>query len=149
MDKLSIGEVSERTGVAISAVRYSEREGLLCAERSNGGQRLYQRDVLRRLSFIRIAQQVGLSLEEIRTALAALPNDRTPSKKDWARLSESWRPRLDEQIESLTRLRDNLTSCIGCGCLSLRSCALYNPGDAAATLGTGARYILSDDRPAS
>ena len=147
MDQLSIGQVSERTGVAISALRYYEKEGLLRADRTGGGQRRYPREVIRRISFVRIAQQVGLSLEEIRDALTALPNDRTPTKADWARLSSAWRSRLDDQIASLVRLRDDLTSCIGCGCLSLKACSLYNPGDLAASLGTGPRYLISDDRP--
>jgi len=147
MVMLSIGEVSERTGVSVSALRYYEREGLLISERTAGDHRTYARDVLRRVSFVRIAQKVGLSLDEIRDALTALPNDRTPTKKDWARLSAAWRPRLDEQISALRRLRDDLTSCIGCGCLSLRACALYNPDDAAASLGAGPRYLYSDERP--
>jgi MerR family redox-sensitive transcriptional activator SoxR len=147
METLSIGEVAERTGVSVSALRFYEREKLVSARRSDGGQRLYARDVLRRVSFVRIAQQVGLSLEEIRTSLATLPDDRTPTKSDWARLSAAWRPRLNDQIAALTRLRDNLTSCIGCGCLSLKACALYNPGDAAASFGSGPRYLISDDRP--
>lgn len=147
MDQLSIGQVSERTGVAISALRFYEREGLLRADRTEGGQRRYRREVIRRVSFVRIAQQVGLSLEEIRGALEALPDDRTPTKTDWARLSRAWRSRLDDHIASLTRLRDDLTSCIGCGCLSLKACSLYNPGDLAASLGTGPRYLMSNDRP--
>jgi MerR family redox-sensitive transcriptional activator SoxR len=147
MEQLSIGQVSERTGVAVSALRYYEREGLLRADRTEGGQRRFPREVIRRVSFVRIAQQVGLSLEEIRTALEALPSDRTPTKGDWARLSSAWRSRLDEQIASLTRLRDDLTSCIGCGCLSLKACSLYNPGDLAASLGSGPRYLMSDERP--
>ncbi|HEY6625085.1 MAG TPA: redox-sensitive transcriptional activator SoxR [Acidimicrobiales bacterium] len=147
MDQLSIGQVSERTGVAISALRFYEKEGLLRADRTDGGQRRYRREVIRRVSFVRIAQQVGLSLEEIRGALEALPNDRTPTKADWARLSRAWRSRLDDHIASLTRLRDDLTSCIGCGCLSLKACSLYNPGDLAASLGTGPRYLMSNDRP--
>ena len=140
-DLLSIGEVAGRAGFAASAVRFYEREGLLTAVRSSGGQRRYQRSVLRRLAFIRAAQNVGLSLEEIRAALATLPAGRTPTKEDWARLSRSWRARLDEQIAGLTALRDGLTSCIGCGCLSLRRCALSNPGDAVAARGAGARYL--------
>jgi MerR family transcriptional regulator, redox-sensitive transcriptional activator SoxR len=149
MQTLSIGEVSARTGVSVSALRFYEREGLISARRSEGGQRAYARDVLRRVSFVRIAQQVGLTLEEIRVALATLPNDRTPTKSDWARLSAAWRPRLDDQIAALSRLRDNLTSCIGCGCLSLKACALYNPADAAASFGSGPRYLISDERPAA
>jgi MerR family transcriptional regulator, redox-sensitive transcriptional activator SoxR len=147
MDQLSIGQISDRTGVSISALRYYEREGLLRSDRSDGGQRRYPREVIRRISFVRIAQQVGLSLGEIRDALQQLPDDRTPTKADWARLSTAWRSRLDEQIAALVRLRDDLTSCIGCGCLSLRACSLYNPGDLASSLGTGARYLLSDERP--
>jgi MerR family transcriptional regulator, redox-sensitive transcriptional activator SoxR len=142
---LSIGAVSERTGVAHSALRFYEAEGLIHATRSAGGQRRYPRDVLRRVSFIRIAQQVGLRLDEIRTALSSLPDKRTPNKHDWERLSTSWRPRLDAQIAMLERLRDRLTGCIGCGCLSLQACRLLNPGDAAAERGPGPRYILDAD----
>jgi MerR family redox-sensitive transcriptional activator SoxR len=142
---LSIGEVAERTGVAVSAVRYYEREGLLPATRSDGGQRRFPREALRRVAFIRIAQRVGLSLDEIRDALDSLPASRTPTNADWARLSRSWRPRLDEQIALLTRLRDQLSSCIGCGCLSLKTCSLYNPDDGAGALGAGPRYLLGDD----
>ncbi|HZD65425.1 MAG TPA: redox-sensitive transcriptional activator SoxR [Acidimicrobiales bacterium] len=141
---LSIGEVAARTGVAHSALRFYEAEGLIRAERSPGGQRRYPRSLLRRLAFIRVAQRVGLSLEEIRGALDTLPASRTPTKADWARLSAAWRPRLDEQIAMLESLRDQLTSCIGCGCLSLRICKLYNPDDQAAALGTGPRYLLGD-----
>jgi MerR family transcriptional regulator, redox-sensitive transcriptional activator SoxR len=140
--ELSIGALSERTGVAHSALRFYEAEGLVHATRSPGGQRRYPRDVLRRVSFIRIAQQVGLTLDEIRTALSSLPDNRTPNKHDWERLSTSWRPRLDAQIAMLERLRDRLTGCIGCGCLSLQACRLLNPGDAAAERGPGPRYIL-------
>jgi len=144
---LAIGEVAERTGVAASALRYYESEGLISSVRSAGGQRRYRRDQIRRVAFVRVAQRVGLSLEEIREALALLPSGRTPTRADWARLSRTWRPLLDEQIAVLTRLRDQLDSCIGCGCLSLQRCALYNPADRAATLGPGPRYLLSDDRP--
>ena len=147
MARLTIGQVARRTGVSLSALRYYEHEGLVHAERSPGGQRAYPRDALRRISFIRIAQTVGLSLDEIRQAMASLPEGRTPSKADWARLSASWRPRRDDQIASLVRLRDDLDSCIGCGCLSLRACRIYNPDDAASSLGAGPRYLLSDDRP--
>ena len=147
MEWLPIGQVADRTGVAVSALRYYEQEGLIRSERSRGGQRRFPRDVLRRVAFVKIAQQVGLSLEAIRTALAGLPDDRTPTRADWTRLSASWRPLLDQRIATLERLRDDLDSCIGCGCLSLRACALYNPGDAAASLGEGARYLVSDERP--
>jgi len=141
---LSIGDVAERTGVSASALRYYEREGLIRSARSEGGQRRFHRDTLRTIAFVRIAQRVGLTLEEIREALATLPAERTPNRADWERLSRSWRPRLDDQIAVLERLRDELTSCIGCGCLSLRACALYNRGDAAAALGSGPRYLLGD-----
>jgi MerR family transcriptional regulator, redox-sensitive transcriptional activator SoxR len=149
MDQLSIGQVSERTGVSISALRYYEQEGLIASQRTTGGQRRFARDVIRRVSFVRITQQVGLNLEEIKNALGGLPNDRTPTKADWARLAASWRPLLDARVAILVRLRDNLDSCIGCGCLSLRVCTLYNPNDDASSLGDGARYLLSDERPTS
>jgi len=142
---LTIGALSQRTGVAPSALRFYEAQGLIHASRSDGGQRRYTRDTLRRVSFIRVAQQVGLRLDEIRDALASLPDNRTPNMRDWERLSSSWRPRIDAQIAMLERLRDRLHQCIGCGCLSLRVCKLANPGDAAATLGPGPRYILDDD----
>jgi MerR family transcriptional regulator, redox-sensitive transcriptional activator SoxR len=144
---LSIGEMAERTGVAPSALRFYEAEGLLSSTRTSGGQRRYPRSALRRVAFVRVAQRVGLSLDEIRDALATLPASRTPTKADWARLSASWRPRLDDQIAVLERLRDELTSCIGCGCLSLRECSLYNPSDRAGLNGPGPRYLLADERP--
>lgn len=143
--ELTIGGLSERTGVAHSALRFYEAEGLIHATRTAGGQRRYPRDILRRVSFIRVAQQVGLTLDEIRAALSSLPQNRTPTKKDWERLSASWRPRLDAQIAMLERLRDRLTGCIGCGCLSMQACRLLNPGDEAAQRGPGPRYILDDD----
>jgi MerR family redox-sensitive transcriptional activator SoxR len=142
---LLIGAVSERTGVAASALRFYESEGLIHASRSPGGQRQFHRDTIRRVSFIRVAQQVGLTLDEIREALASLPERRTPTHKDWARLSASWRPRLDEQIAVLERLRDRLDQCIGCGCLSLGVCRLANPGDAAGARGPGPRFVLDRD----
>jgi MerR family redox-sensitive transcriptional activator SoxR len=141
---LSIGDVAARSGVAPSAIRFYEAEGLVHSSRTDGGQRRYERDVLRRIAFIRVAQRVGLTLEEVRAALATLPDQRTPTTRDWARLSKAWRPRLDEQIAVLVALREDLASCIGCGCLSLHTCALYNPGDAAAALGAGPRYLLGD-----
>lgn len=141
---LAIGAVAARTGVATSALRFYEREGLVRSVRSPGGARRYPREVLRRVAFIRVAQRIGLTLEEVKEALASLPAGRTPNKADWERLSRSWRPRIDEQIAMLERLRDELSSCIGCGCLSLRACSLYNQGDAAAALGTGPRYLLGD-----
>jgi MerR family redox-sensitive transcriptional activator SoxR len=138
---LTIGEVAERAGVATSALRFYEKEGLVESTRSDGGQRRFHRDVLRRIAFVRAAQRVGLSLDEIRTALSALPHGRNPTAKDWERLSRSWRPMLDERIAQMERLRDRLDSCIGCGCLSLKACALSNPHDMAAEAGPGARYL--------
>jgi MerR family redox-sensitive transcriptional activator SoxR len=143
--ELTIGALSERTGVATSALRYYEAEGLIHASRSAGGQRRYHRDTLRRVSFVRVAQQVGLTLEEIREALASLPDSRTPTQKDWAKLSASWRPRLDAQIAMMERLRDRLDGCIGCGCLSLSFCRILNPDDSAAERGPGPRYVLDAD----
>lgn len=147
--ELSIGALSERTGVTSSALRFYEAEGLIHAERSDGGQRRFHRAEIRRVSFIRIAQQVGLSLDEIREALDSLPDNRTPNDKDWHELSSSWRPRLDAQIRVLERLRDRLDGCIGCGCLSLSFCRLLNPGDEAADRGPGPRYVLDDDDPSA
>ena len=141
MTELTIGELSERSGVATSAIRYYEELGLVGSRRTAGNQRRYQRATLRRLAFIRTAQRVGLSLEEIEEALATLPSGRTPTKADWSRLSRGWRPRLDAQIAQLERLRDTLDSCIGCGCLSLRRCRLSNPDDAAAPRGPGAVFL--------
>ncbi|MEZ5294711.1 MAG: redox-sensitive transcriptional activator SoxR [Ilumatobacteraceae bacterium] len=145
--RFTIGEIAERSGVATSALRFYERHGLITADRNESGHRRYHAEVMRRVSFIRIAQRVGLSLTEIGDALASLPDERTPTAKDWDRLARAWRPRLDEQIAILTRMRDQLDECIGCGCLSLTSCGLWNPDDAAAALGSGARYLLSDERP--
>jgi MerR family redox-sensitive transcriptional activator SoxR len=138
---LTIGEVSARAGVATSALRYYEDQGLIHAERTGGNQRRYARATLRRVAFIRSAQRVGLSLEEIAEALGTLPEGRTPTRADWARLSRSWRPRIDAQIERLERLRDKLDGCIGCGCLSLRTCALNNPDDEVAARGPGAAFL--------
>ncbi len=131
MDELTIGQVAARAGIAPSALRYYEEQGLVVAGRTAGGARRYPRSVLRRLAFIRAAQNVGLSLGEVRAALATLPEGRPPTARDWARLSRAWRDRLDEQIAALERLRDGLTSCIGCGCLSLTRCRLSNPRDVA------------------
>ena len=139
--ELSIGEVAARSGFATSALRYYEREGLIAARRTSGDQRRYERGVLRRLAFIRAARSVGLSLDEVRVVLDALPQQRTPTRQDWTKLSKSWRQRLDEQIAALEALRNGLDSCIGCGCLSLRTCGLLNPGDVASTTGPGATYL--------
>lgn len=133
--------MAQRSGFAASALRYYESEGLLGAERTEGGQRRYDRSVLRRLAFIRAARHVGLSLDEIRDSLGTLPHGRAPTKADWTRISRMWRTRLDAEIEALAALRDGLDSCIGCGCLSLRRCRIANPGDVAARSGPGARYL--------
>jgi len=143
-EHLSIGEVAERTGVSVSALRFYETEGMVTPSRTPGGQRRFPRDALRRIAFIRVAQRVGLSLDEIRGALATLPEQRTPTAADWARLSRSWKSELDERIRLLQSVRDDLSSCIGCGCLSLQACRLYNPDDRARVLGQGPRYLLGD-----
>lgn len=135
--QLTIGQLSERSGVATSAIRFYETRGLLRSVRTSGNQRRYEQATLRRVSFIRAAQRVGLSLDEIGYALATLPDHRTPTKADWTRLSATWRSRLEEQIRRLELLRDRLDGCIGCGCLSLTTCALNNPHDELATLGPG------------
>jgi MerR family redox-sensitive transcriptional activator SoxR len=142
---ISIGDLARRAGVKASALRFYEMAGLLASARSSGGRRYYPKAELRRVAFIRAAQAVGLTLDEIRSALATLPENRTPTKADWERLSKSWRPLLDEKIAAMTRLRDTLDNCIGCGCLSLKACALYNRGDAAGAKGAGARYLMGDD----
>lgn len=140
---LTIGELSARSGLAPSALRYYERLGLIRSTRTGGNQRRYERSELRRVAFIRIAGQVGVPLEEIRAALASLPDERTPTKADWARLSRAWRHRLEDRIGLLERLRDRLDGCIGCGCLSMRQCALYNPDDTLAAQGPGPRRLLA------
>ena len=137
----SVGQIAERAGLAPSAVRWYEQQGLISSTRTAGGARRFPRSVLRRLAFVRAAQNVGLSLAEVRAALDTLLEGRTPTAKDWTRLSAGWRARLDEQIAALTQLRDGLSSCIGCGCLSLERCALSNPGDLAARDGPGARWL--------
>lgn len=142
--ELSIGQLSERSGIAISAIRYYEARGLITAERNAGGHRRYPRAVIRRLGFIQIAQQFGFTLEDIRDELDRLPDKRTPTAKDWTKISQGFRAALDARIATLVNLRDRLDSCIGCGCLSLDRCALYNPQDAAASKGAGPRYLLGD-----
>ncbi|MCG8151816.1 redox-sensitive transcriptional activator SoxR [Pimelobacter simplex] len=134
---LTPGDVSRRAGVAISALHFYEREGLIESIRTAGNQRRYHRDVLRRVAFIRVSQSVGISLADIRAALATLPEGRTPTKADWARLSGGWRTELETRIAQLQKLRDTLDDCIGCGCLSMRSCALANPGDVLEQYGDG------------
>ena len=142
---LSIGYLAERTGLAVSAIRYYETQGLLTPWRNSGGQRRFERADIRRLSFILIAQKFGFTLPEIREQLATLPGKRTPTKADWAQLSSAFREHLDARIAQLETLRDRLDGCIGCGCLSLDSCKLYNPEDAAAALGQGPRYVMGDN----
>jgi MerR family transcriptional regulator, redox-sensitive transcriptional activator SoxR len=144
-DELSIGAVAERSGISVSALRFYEARGLIESTRTAGGQRRYRRDMLRRLAFIQVAQKVGLTLEQIREALATLPTgEAAPGPTDWKRLSAAWRPLLDEKIRLLEGLRDDLEGCIGCGCLSLQHCALRNPYDRASGLGAGPRYLLGD-----
>ena len=140
-DLLTVGEVARRSGFAASALRFYEDQGLIRSTRTSGNQRRYERSVLRRLAFIRAARNVGLNLDEIADALATLPDGRPPTRADWARLSRSWRQRLDDQIAALTAVRDGLESCIGCGCLSMRTCAMQNPGDLASRAGPGAVYL--------
>ncbi|MBV2366401.1 redox-sensitive transcriptional activator SoxR [Streptomonospora nanhaiensis] len=141
--ELTVGQVAERSGVAVSALHFYERKGLITSRRTAGNQRRYRRDTLRRVAFIRTAQRVGIPLSEIREALECLPDNRTPTREDWARLSERWRDELQDRILQLERLRDNLTDCIGCGCLSLERCALSNPYDQLAQDGPGPRRLLT------
>jgi MerR family redox-sensitive transcriptional activator SoxR len=144
-DLLAIGEVARRSGLAPSALRFYESRGLIGSERSAGGQRQYRRHVLRRVAVIRVAQRTGMTLSEIAETLASLPTDRAPTRAEWERLSRAWRKDLGARIATLERLRNELTGCIGCGCLSLQRCRLYNPADAAYTFGTGPRYLLGDN----
>jgi MerR family redox-sensitive transcriptional activator SoxR len=144
---LTISEVSRRSGVASSALRFYEERGLITSQRAGSGHRRFQRSVLRRIAFIVFAQRVGLTLEEIGAELARLPPDRAPTRRDWSRLSSTWTARIDRRIAELERLKVGLTECIGCGCLSLARCKLANPGDRAAGLGPGPRYWVGD-RPA-
>ena len=140
----SIGDIAARTGLSVSAIRFYEDKGLVFPDRTAGGQRQFARADIRRLSFIMIAQRVGLSIGEIKDVLAKLPNSRTPTKSDWAQISTQMRAMLDERIGLIERLRDRLDGCIGCGCLSLDVCALYNPGDRAAEVGTGPRFVFTE-----
>ena len=142
--RLTIGETAARSGVRTSALRYYESIGLIASERTAGDQRRYARETLRRIAVIRAAQLLGLTLREIRLALNELPQGRTPDRHDWQRLSQTWRGSMDQRIADLQALRDRLSGCIGCGCLSLESCALFNPADRAARAGAGARYLVGD-----
>ena len=140
--RLAIGELATRSGIATSALRYYEEIGLIHSDRTTGGQRRYARATLRRVAFIRAAQRVGLTLKETRAALARLPADRAPTADEWNGVARTWTSRIDEQIAELERLKDKLTGCIGCGCLSLKQCQLSNPADTAARLGPGPRYLM-------
>ncbi len=146
-DWLSIGQLAKRTGLAVSAIRFYETKGLIAPGRNAGGQRRFRRSDIRRLSFVLVAQQFGFTITQIRDRLEALPDGRTPNKADWTRISAGFRKDLDERIETLLRLRDLLDGCIGCGCLSLQSCKLYNPDDRAAATGSGPRYVLEERTP--
>jgi MerR family redox-sensitive transcriptional activator SoxR len=143
-DRLPIGELARRTGIAVSAIRYYEEQGLIAPDRNAGGQRRFLRSDMRRLSFILIAQQFGFTLPQIREVLDKLPNGRTPNKADWTKIGETFRAELDAKIETLTELRNRLDKCVGCGCLSLTDCTLYNPQDRVAKKGTGPRYLMGD-----
>lgn len=142
--ELTPGELAERSGVAISALHFYERQGLIGSRRTSGNQRRYPREMLRRVAFIRVSQRVGIPLAEIKAALDTLPEGKTPGREEWARLSAGWRQHLDRRIEQLVRLRDDLTSCIGCGCLSLDRCVLSNPFDRLGDEGAGARLLEVD-----
>lgn len=142
--EISIGQLAKRTGLAVSAIRYYEAQGLIVSERNSGGQRRFKRSDIRRLSFVMIAQQFGFSLARIRALLERLPGGRTPTARDWAEMSTHFRHELDLRIATLTRLRDELDGCIGCGCLSLDNCRLYNPDDVARRAGPGPRYLMGD-----
>jgi MerR family transcriptional regulator, redox-sensitive transcriptional activator SoxR len=138
---LTPGELSHRSGVAVSALHFYERENLIASTRTSGNQRRYARETIRRVAFIRMSQRLGIPLARIRDALATLPTNRVPTSKDWARLSAGWRSDLDERIVHLQRLRDNLAGCIGCGCMSLKVCALFNPDDVLSAKGPGAANL--------
>lgn len=142
---LTIGDLAERTGLAVSAIRFYETHGIVAPLRNAGGHRRYGRSDLRRLSFAMIAQRLGFSLAEIAGQMASLPAHRAPDREDWARISKGFRVRIDDRIAALTQLRDNLDGCIGCGCLSLRACALYNPDDRCAQQGSGAQRLVPTD----
>jgi MerR family redox-sensitive transcriptional activator SoxR len=140
--ELSVGQLAERSGVAVSALHFYERERLISSRRTSGNQRRFRRDTLRRVALIRIAQRVGIPLAEVRAALAELPGDHTPNRQDWQRLSQRWHDQLDARIRGLEQLRDQFTDCIGCGCLSLERCRMANPGDRLADRGPGPRRLL-------
>ena len=142
---MTIGQLARRAGIAASALRFYEQRGLIASQRNQGNQRRYHRSVLRRLAVIQVAKDLGLTLEEIHEAFASLPKESTPTRRDWTRLSSLWQEKLDARIDELVRTRERLSGCIGCGCLSLRRCRLFNADDRASELGAGARYLLGDD----
>ena len=144
-DFIPIGKLAERVGISVSAIRFYESKGLISSIRNAGGQRRFLRSDVRRLSFVLIAQQLGFSIQEIVTELSTLPHGRTPTKADWAATSKKFRQVLDERIETMTTMRKRLDRCIGCGCLSLKACQLYNPEDRAATKGAGPRFVIGDN----
>ncbi len=143
---LSIGDLASRTGLSVSAIRFYEKKGLITPDRNDGNQRRYEGSDIRRLSFILIAQQIGLSIEQIKDVMAQLPEGRTPTKADWSKISRRFRKTLDERIAMMERMRERLDGCIGCGCLSLKACSLYNPDDKAKRLGVGPRFVIGDAR---
>lgn len=143
---LSIGDLANRTGLSVSAIRFYEKKGLITPDRNDGNQRRYEGSDIRRLSFILIAQQIGLSIEQIKEVMAQLPEGRTPTKADWSKISRRFRKTLDDRIAMMERMRERLDGCIGCGCLSLKVCSLYNPDDKAQRLGVGPRFVISDAR---
>jgi MerR family redox-sensitive transcriptional activator SoxR len=147
--ELTVGQLSERSGVAVSALHFYERQELIISRRTSGNQRRYRRDTLRRVALIRVAQRVGIPLAEVRAALAELPDNRTPNRADWERLSQRWHDELEERIRNLEQLRDNFTNCIGCGCLSLDRCRLTNPYDTLSEHGPGPRRLLERGAPAA
>ncbi|MEV3874732.1 redox-sensitive transcriptional activator SoxR [Streptomyces sp. NPDC049906] len=149
VNELSVGQLAARSGVSVSALHFYEAKGLISSRRTSGNQRRYHRDALRRVAFVRAAQRVGIPLATIRDALSELPEERTPTREDWARLSRAWRSELDERIKQLGRLRNHLTDCIGCGCLSLETCVLSNPDDAFGQEHAGSRLLPSRTRPSA
>lgn len=144
--RITIGAIAQRTGLSISAIRFYETQGLVTPSRNPGGQRRFLRSDIRRLSFVQIAQQLGFSIDQIRQQLHKLPDNHPPNQKDWARISKAFRADLDARIDMLTRMRDRLDGCIGCGCLSLEKCALYNPHDKAGLSGTGPQFVLHEQK---
>ena len=142
--ELTVGQLAARSGVTVSALHFFERQGLITSSRTAGNQRRYRRDALRRVAFIRIAQRVGIPLKDVAAVLALLPENRTPTREDWARVSQCWQAELDRRMRHLQQLRDDFTGCVGCGCMSIDRCPLINPGDELGRLGTGPRRLIGD-----